>query len=427
MMKSELQAYLLGELRIAPTASAAEWKVAAGELVQMNLEALTESLPRILPPLDEQEAEAILQALVESGRSEVAPVLAALDSPLVNKSLRKAARRALHLLRTRGVQVEQVVLAATRAPLVQAQEEWRAWYTTPNLHACQTWILERKSRFRMEIYSFLLKEGTLADMISLDAATESDRERMLDVFRKERERMPPVVFVQEIDAGHARWRVFHSAGQAKKKKQPLPQEFAFVRKTLRPPEDSERHPVWRFFNSFDVRAEMQREDPELIAALREPHCKFWAQNPHLVDESLVEEFTKITASTIKLPPSLQAKRENELFQQFVDRRLDENWQDFWRWALQDYAYAWFRHGWRKEAELALYWSLLMDDMQVDRNPFLQVYVRDSILFYLMLSVGSPHGVRGGGGDLGRGGEPASITTGGGQEGEERGIAHANDS
>lgn len=393
-MKSELQSYLLGELRIAPQTNAAEWEEAAGELVQTNLKALTASLPRILPTLDEEEAEAVLQALVESGNPEVVPALAALDSPLVNKSLRKSARRALHLLRTRGVQVDKAAIAAAHTPLIQSQEEWRAWYTTPDAHANQSWVLEHKSRLRAEIYDFLSKDGSLVDMIYIDAATEKDRENVLDIFRKERDGLQPPIFLQEIDAGHARWRVFHAAEQAKKRKLPLPREFAFVRKTLQPPEDSERHPVWRFFNSFDVRAEMQRYDPKLEESLREPYCKFWAQNPRIVDDELVEQFLEMSSSTIKLPPALQEKREAEIFQAFAKRRLDEYWQDFWRLALQDYAYAWYKQGWRKEAALALYWSLLMDELHVDKNPFLKLYVRDSVFFYLMLTARSSIGEEG---------------------------------
>jgi len=384
-MNTELQPYLLGKLRMPPAGDPAEWKQAAAELVQTNLKTLAAHLPRLLPTLNEAATEAVLQALVESQNPEVATILAALDSPLIPKSLRKSARRALHLLRTRGVQVDTAAILAAHVPSPQTQPEWHAWYTTTDNQSGQVWILEHKTRLRTDLYDIFIEEGILREVIYIDAATAKDRDNLLNLLQSDdQEGTPAPILLQEIDPDHARWRIFHAAEQTKKRKHPLPKEFAFARKTLQPPENSERHPVWRFFNSFDIRAEMQHHDPELEKRLHELQYRFWAHNIRLIDDQCIDQFMKMVNSPIELPPDLKQKKEDEIFQAFADRRLDEYWLDYWKWALQDFAYAWYKRGWRQEASLVLYWSLSMDSLNLEQNPFLRIFLRNSITFYLML-------------------------------------------
>jgi hypothetical protein len=388
-MNEQIQEYLLGKQRIAPTASEAEWKEATFALVKQDLQALTASLPRILPALAEREADTVLSALVESENPDVASILITLDNRLVNKTLRKSARRALHLLRTRGVHVDPSAVTAAHAPPVQAQEEWRAWFTTPDNFAAQSWILEHRGRHRTDLYDFFIAEGIVKELFYLDAATSRDREQTLDIFRKERDGIEPPMLLEEIDPAHARWRVLQAAEYTRKIGKPLPKTLAYVRKNLHPPEGAERHPVWLFFNSFDLRAEMQGYDPKLEEELFHQKYRFWAHNVRIVDSEFLESYLQAANARIQLPPSVKDQQEAERFQVFAERHFNEDWLEFWRWALQDYAYAWYKRGWRNEAALALYWSLNMDHLDIDKNRFLWVFIRNSLLFSFLIVTGIP--------------------------------------
>jgi hypothetical protein len=377
-MSEQVQSYLLGEEKILPSATPGEWRETAHELTTTHLSQLQETLPRLLLILPESEAEAVLDGLSESGQEGIAPILNALDSEIVPKPLRKAARRALHLLSTKGIQVKTTSLPTPHSP----STTWQAWFSTPDGNGDQFWLLEKRA-FRHDLFLTITHENLLHDLDYFDHMTVAERDDILQRFRKE-EGETQAGFVLEIDPNHARWRVLHSAERARKLGKKLPHELPYVKKELSAPPDSEKHPVWLFFNSFELRNDPELRDPELAKALMEPQYRLRFLFFGFGRAEYVERYNQAVGGKLALPPSIREQRTNELLQEMIQTHLNEAWLEDWQWRLQDYAYAWYRQGWFEQARLALYWSLNMDNLDPRQNPFLHFFLTSNLDIFILI-------------------------------------------
>lgn len=372
-MNLQLQSYLLGESRLLPEASVQEWQATVQALVASHLPQLQQKLPSLLPALPEELREAVVAGLVASGEARVAPILAALDSPLVPKPLRKAVRRALHLLSTKGISLEPET-SFQPAPVVQ--EQWRAWFTTPDPHGNQRWLLERKSQ-RIELFEGLTEGNQLRNLEYADHVLPSEVETILQDLREEGSGFR-YGFALEIDPHHARWRLLHAAENARKRNRSLPLTLPLVKKSLKPPDGSERHPIWLFFNSFDLRADPSLRDPAKAEEVTKRPYQFWPLHPPFGHPDYRTQYEQALGGRLRLPPSLQEQRLLQLYRKMVADHLDEGWLEDWRWRLQDYAYAWYRQGWIEPCRLALYWFLQMNDLDPEQNPFLRFFLQTNL-------------------------------------------------
>lgn len=249
--------------------------------------------------VDEDAAEALVDALVRRGDAERLGQLAAGR----DKALSKQARRGIHVLRTRGVKAEVARPQASAPPPGLAAEEPElpslvtaplrdgeqlVWYisTTPSgwVRICQASVQDATGLTRFEMYRASRKQWR-------------NMERSIEAESK----LP----VTHVPSPWARWIIEEAYQKSLAAGGRPPREYAESRATLPPFAAVERHPGLDVAEEDAVRAV---SDPERVLEL--PEAKSWIPDEASV-RAVLAELAEIKKSPLHLDEAQRRERENE--------------------------------------------------------------------------------------------------------------------
>lgn len=138
---------------------------------------------------------ALIDALGSSHDGSAGRVVAAVSVAAPDKELRKAARRALHRLRSGGIAVEMPVAAQAEAPAPAAQERFQALQamaTAPDgVGSRLLWLLlERPRNSGLVLFTLAINDVVGVKDVLIDETTRRRFERHLDDWSERSERRP---------------------------------------------------------------------------------------------------------------------------------------------------------------------------------------------------------------------------------------------
>jgi hypothetical protein len=275
--------------------------------------------------LDDEGAEALVDALVRKGDAERIGQLSAHK----NKALAKQARRGVHLLRTRGVKAEVAPPVAAAAPARAAEPEeevaslmtaplrdgeygiWYTW-TTPSgwVQICQVTATEKNGIERFQRFRASRKQWRASEK---SIQTESKL---------------PVV---RIPTAYARWLV-EEAYQRSLAVGRSAREYAEARPMLAPPVPVERHPGFDVSSEEAVRAV---QDPERVLDL--PEAESWIPDEDSLREAM-RELREAEASPLVLDERQQLERQHDVIRKVASAALEAGLRKRLSRRLLDLAY-----------------------------------------------------------------------------------------
>jgi hypothetical protein len=138
---------------------------------------------------------ALIEGLGASHQASAGRIVAAVSVAAPDKELRKAARRALHRLRSSGLAVEIPVAARTEAPALAAQETFQAlqaMVTAPDgVGSRLLWLLfERPRGSGLVLFTLAVNDVVGVKDVIVDETTRRRFERHLDDWSERSERQP---------------------------------------------------------------------------------------------------------------------------------------------------------------------------------------------------------------------------------------------
>ena len=252
-----------------------------------------------------EQADALIEAWIKKPNIEALQAVAAGDSPY-----RKAARRALAVLKSRGVKLPE--LRAPQQPAKAPELTWEAWFLPPDpAGVTMITIGSHSTGERWNVVDVRLHEVAGILEVSPGEATGGS---IRDAFKRTRETRGIAPIPVPVD--WARWRVAEHRKKNSQSGLVLPLGLGSAAPLLEPvPETAPQSPI----------ASIQLEEPEIepraksSASLHnEPEFRGWLPDPQTMQQMLGKIGERIGTDPSKVPPETV----NKLFEEEMSAATD---------------------------------------------------------------------------------------------------------
>jgi len=305
----------------------------------------------IQPELDER----LLDWIAAQASPEAAQVLVRFMTDAADKDRLKQARRALHRLRSHGVEVDAPEAGQgggfSLALDSGALQDARAYWTSIDGRGARlVWVLWRAPSGGSRLLQAVIDdEGGVREAEIATVTRQGFRDYV------EQMKANPAVLLQQVEIDAVAAALAAAAARGEEAGAELPDAFrAWSELAGITPAPAGEPPIYAHIPAAELRNEEARE-PLIEASmtlLREPHFQSWAMDGAVIDEA-AEEIQRAETSTLVLSDEQRRERMQDAIRDAVQKSFDDPTRRRYRARLEAMASMMWERGQQQEARQAL--------------------------------------------------------------------------